>query len=744
MPARAGAQLLVVGVVAYLLVPGHPLSLLRGVPLDWLSLAALVSVGCLIFAFGVGNLTPQPLRGANVGGADVPLRRGEGEMCSPLPRTGTSAKPMFAPRSGGARGEGLLIVLALMVAAKLLFWAIAPPYGLQASYYPSARISGGPERSTDARAWTYTRIEQSPGQPGFALHFFNDVERFNYYEPPDPDRKSLPFAVRWDGYMHIPEDGDYMLGLAAQGTGILSIDGSPMLTIGNVGYRAKDMVTVHLEVGVRPVRLEFMSPGIEAPSVFLDTPRTLTVEPVSAETLARDRYVRIFAIGVDLLVLGAIVVAVAVAVARHTRLVREANSDRFALLERPVLACLLLTVLAYALVTTHDLVGRAVILEGGQDWLTYESYARDILLNGPLMTLGEVLGKGKPFFFQPFYPYYLAALHWLSGEGLWGPIVLQLFGVGVAGVLVYYLAKRLFGVWSAAAALCIFLLLGLSQLDWIARKLLSENLYFILLPAAVLVLVRAIDERRLRDVAWAGLVLGVASITRAPTLLFVPGAALILAVAWRRAGVPLRRAVLAFALLGLCTAAVSALVPVRNYVVSGRPALVATNGGATLLLAHQPTERVRLSGIDRDPLYNALKLDRATREVFEFARQDPAGYLWTLVPLGLYAIGISGGIEGTGIVTPDVLAITILYVLALLLVPGARSLRALPLHLFVLIHLAIMMTFLPYVYGYRQVLPMQILMLVFGGALLAHVGQLVGARRRSNRERQPLMEQRTA
>jgi hypothetical protein len=260
----------------------------------------------------------------------------------------------------------------------------------------------------------------------------------------------------------------------------------------------------------------------------------------------------------------------------------------------------------------------------------------------------------------------------------------------------------------------------------------------------MLLLVRAIDERRMRDVVGAGLVFGVASITRAPTLLFVPGSALLLVLAWRRAGVPLRRAVLAFVLLGLCTAAVAALVPIRNYVVSGRPALVATNGGATLLLAHQPTSRVRLSGIDRDPLYDALKLDRATREVVEFVRQDPVGYLWTLVPLGLYAVGISGGIEGTGLITPDVLAITILYVLAVFLVPGARGLRALPLHLFVLIHLAIMMTFLPYVYGYRQVLPMQILMLVFGGALLACFGQLVGSRRRSSPERQPQMEQRTA
>src|SRR6185436_7959092 len=152
------------------------------------------------------------------------------------------------------------------------------------------------------------------------------------------------------------------------------------------------------------------------------------------------------------------------------RRLQAAGTNRFASLERPLLAGLLLVVVAYALLTTSELAGRAVVLEGGQDWLTYESYARDILLNGPLMTLGEPIGKGKPFFFQPFYPYYLAGLHWLTGEGLWGPIVLQIFGVGIAGVLIYALGKRLFGVLAGVAALALFLALGLTQLDWIARK----------------------------------------------------------------------------------------------------------------------------------------------------------------------------------------------------------------------------------------------------------------------------------
>jgi hypothetical protein len=465
---------------------------------------------------------------------------------------------------------------------------------------------------------------------------------------------------------------------------------------------------------------------------------------VPADVLARDRLFAAVATGADLLLLAGLIGAGLVATIRRVRLAGYEPAERFRLLERPLLAGVMLVVTIYALATTTDLIGRTTVLEGGQDWLTYESYSRDILLNGPLMTLGEPLGKGKPFFFQPFYPYYLAGLHWLTGEGLWGPVMLQLAGLGVAAVLVYALTRQLFSASAGVVALALFIVLGFSQLDWIARKLLSENLYFVVLPAALLFLARAIDERRLPDVVWAGLLFGVAAITRAPTLLFMPGAALIMALGWRRAGERWQRIAAGFAILTICTAVVTALVPVRNYIVSGKPSLVASNGGATLLLAHQPTENVSLRGIDRDPLYDLLKLDRATREVVEFVRQDPVAYFWTLVPLGLYSVGVSGAVEGNPPLAFDVLAITLLYVLAVFWLPSARTLRTWPLHLFIVIHLGIMMTFLPYVYGYRQVLPMQVLMLVFDGALLVHVARRLGVGRRAEAASQPVMEQRPA
>jgi hypothetical protein len=719
VPAIAGGRLpgvlLAVAVGLYVLAPGHPLGLLRGVPLDWLGVLALALLGCALYAFG-------------------------------------------APGWGwGLRAKLALGLTGLLLGAKALLWLVAPEYGLAASYYPRARISGPPERSTEYPSASYTRREVSPGQPSFQLHFFNDVERFNYYEPPDPDRATLPFAVRYEGYLHVPTSGTLPVELSARGVAILAINGSPVLTTGSRDVVATDRATLTLAPGPHPVQLDYLHQGGTSPSLWLSV-QPLTAAPLTSDQLARDRLLGWLAVASDLLVLAGLGSWTVLAAVRRVRMMRAPSlahgpdeqprwgegATRLSLLERPLLATLLLAVTVYALITTADLAGRATVLEGGQDWLTYESYARDIQLNGLLMTLGEPLGKGKPFFFQPFYPYSLALMHWLTGEGVWGPTVLQLMGLGVAAALVYELGKRLFGAAAGLVALLLFLGLGLSQLDWIARKLLSENLYFVVLPAALLFLARAIDERRLPDLAWAGLLFGVASVTRAPTLLFMPGAALVLVLAWRRAGRSLNRIAAGFAVLALCTTAVAALVPIRNYIVSGKPALVASNGGATLLLAHQPTDRVSLRGVDRNPLYNRLNLDRATREVVEFARQDPVGYFWTLVPLGLYSVGVSGAVEGHPPVAPDILLITGLYAVAVLVLPAARTLRTWPLHIFIVLHFGIMITFLPYVYGYRQVLPMQQLMLVFDGLLLVMVIRRLLLRRGAESPGQPLLEQRPA
>jgi hypothetical protein len=681
--ARVASFALPALALLYLAAPGHPLGLLRGIPLDTWGLAAFGTVAIAWFGFG----RPAPGRITTV-------------LCG---------------------------VVCALIAVKVVLWTAAPSYGLAASYYARARFGGEPERSTEHRGNAFTRIDRAL-DGNLALHFFNDVERFNFLEEGDPDRATLPFAVRWVGFLAVPLDREYQIALTASGSAALFVDDRPLLTVPAGSIRATDAASVSLARGVVPIRVEYIHAGGTPPELKVEWDSGHGLEPLGGMNsmpvhFEHSHFERAsesgrIATAVDV---GLFAILIGLAVLGLARLLRSQPSRPA--LERPALAVLLFAVLAYALATTRGLAGRAVILESGQDWLTYESYARDILLNGPLMTLGEPLGKGKPYFFQPFYPYYLAALHWVAGEALWGPIVLQLVGSGVAGVLIFFLSKRLADARSAWLALALYALLFWTQLDWVARKLLSENLYFILVPAALICLLRFVDARRARDLALAGLLFGIASITRAPTMLYLGVAAPLLVLLLRRQGVAMRGAVAAAAVLLLLTGLVASLVPLRNYVVSGQPALVATNGGATLLLAHTPTDRVRLAGIDRDPVYNLLRLGRQTREVVEFVRQDPVGYVATLVPLGLYTVGFSGAVEGAPQVTWEILGLTVLYGLSLAVVPWAWTLRAGLLHAFIGVHVLIMVTFLPYVYGYRQVLPMNLLMLPFAGGLLAQVAR---------------------
>src|SRR5262249_6546746 len=105
------------------------------------------------------------------------------------------------------------------------------------------------------------------------------------------------------------------------------------------------------------------------------------------------------------------------------------------------------------------------------------------------------------------------------------------------------------------------------------------------------------------------------------------------------------------------------------------------------------------------PLYERLGLDRQTREVIEFARQDPAGYVGTLVPMFLYAVG---AVDGRWDVQPLLFGLWLAYLLAAVLVRRAPAVETWFLHVLVWTHLAQMTLFFSNQYGFRLILPMYI------------------------------------
>ena len=620
-------------------------------------------------------------------------------------------------------------VCALAIAKGVVGWQ-ALPNGLPGSYFANSRFQGDYERSTEflGEPWTRREREIFFGGDEFPAYFLNDVQRFNYFGAEADRRRNQPFSARWEGSLYVPADGSYQFWLTASGPGSLRIDDRQVAMVDADG-RETVSVTVPLAQGSHPIRVQYSrrpprSPDIKVEWEIDGRRRALAVpylfpNAVTPATWERDRTVLAASRGLDgvfLTLAGAGLLALVVG---SVLAARRRPETAWPLAERFLLGVVAGAIFLNASVPRLDRVDKLELLGGGQDWLTHESFARDILIGGPLMTLGKPLGEGRTFYAQPFYPYALAAMHALTGEDLFGVVALQVFGSGLAGVLLYYLARRLFGVRAALATFGLFLPLWSWHLEWVANRLISEAIYFLILPALLLVLVRSFDERRTQDFVLAGLLLGLAIVTRGPTLLYVPFVGAILWWGLRRAG--LTRALVArhVAVLLVVAGLAIGLVPLRNQLVAGDPAVLASSGGVNFQKLHRPTNGVRLS-LAQDRWFAAYIGDAPTRETVEFMLQDPGGYLYACLLLAAYTLGYGAAVEESTIaVWPELIALNALYLLAILVLAGARTLRSSLLHAFVLIHFATMVIFVPYDYDNRLVLPMYLPIAVFAGYAIA-------------------------
>ena len=223
-----------------------------------------------------------------------------------------------------------------------------------------------------------------------------------------------------------------------------------------------------------------------------------------------------------------------------------------------------------------------------------------------------------PFFRPPGYPYFLAGVYALFGDGYVAPRAVQA-GLGLLTLGVFALfCLRWYGAGTGllAAALCG----SYWGLVYFEGELLEVPLLVFCDVLLVLALsASAVSRRGLRGCAWAalaGLALGAHAVTRPNILIFAPAAALWLL--WRRLGadgrdgspdrpprglpavrdVPTPPGHLLKPLLRLCRSAwpsacltlatLAAVLPctVRNWRVSGEPVLISANSGINLYIGN--------------------------------------------------------------------------------------------------------------------------------------------------------------
>lgn len=542
----------------------------------------------------------------------------------------------------GVRLYGTTLVLIALILGAAVSAGIPGHAGFQARYFANATADGAHERGTEHPEATFTRIDREldfgRGIRDFPVAFFNDNSRFNFYRVGEPQRRLLEFSIAWSGWWRA--NGSPTLYLEAPGASAqLFVNGSLVAEVTPQSGPATG--SAMLGGDWQRVHVTFLSPyggprRFSAGVIDGDERRPFNADAVRTQQLSAAEHRTAIGLGAVTTIVDSIVLAWLMAIA-GLLLVRRLGevwstpwqSDGAAI--ALVVAAGFIESMRYALPWTRQLL----LLAGGDDPMTYEGYARDIQFNGLLMNGGRPPGEGEPFYYQAFYPYFLAAAHAIFGEDMFGVLLLQRFLVVLTAVAIIRIAIELAGsrVWPVALAV------GGLFVWWkfapIAADLLNESLYLPLLMGWTVMLIRTCRAPAVGRATLTGVAAGFAAITRSTAILAWPLVWLLCAWQWRR-----QRGWIRFTTaMVACSLAVFSLIAARNWIVAHRFVATSTELGITLLGGNEPPPEVTLDMGPRGALYERLALNPNTAKVVEFAITAPSTFAMGLVRKAAFALG---------------------------------------------------------------------------------------------------------
>ncbi len=290
----------------------------------------------------------------------------------------------------------------------------------------------------------------------------------------------------------------------------------------------------------------------------------------------------------------------------------------------------------------YDMLARSIVAGNGFRWYgegDLELIQQYISMEVP----AEYDPRGIPTSFRaPGYPAFLALVYAVCGVGAHrffaARLAQALLGATLAP-LSMLLARRVgFGERTARWAAVIVAAFPLLVIYPLA--LATENIFVPLLALGLVLVLRAGERRWARDHALAGLVLGLAALTRSIVAGFV-----VLAVLWLWWTAPEKRTgVRNGALLILCFLLVTTPWAIRNTLLHGRPTWVESALGYDLYVGYHPESTGTFQyGISLDLLPildDGERHERGIEAFWSFLRADPgrvpylmvrkAGHLWSL------------------------------------------------------------------------------------------------------------------
>lgn len=635
------------------------------------------------------------------------------------------------PRSQAARLTVAFVALGLV---KAMLGTFVEPEGWTARYYANDRWEGQPEWSSDFPRLTATRIDPAISfrDDTFPVYYLNESR----FERPEFRREIVePLSVEWEGLVTLDQARADRFSITARGAATVLLDARPVLTVSSQGpapsHAARD---VEVAAGTHRLSVRYAKPagveGLIELALAHGHQGAWQIRPTSSRVDGAPSS-RAWLVAAVLLH-----VAFLLALARLAWLcergtpadlqlrqgLRSVNEATVRLVGVAVTALFALQ----GVLQARHMIGRAVVLTGGDDWFGFEAGARDVMRGDLLMTFGKPLGEGRAYFSHPLYSYLLAAAHRLTGEGLFGPIFLQFLLLAIVTMLVYRMTASLLGRVPALAGLTA--LIALFELDftrYYTVTLLSENAYILTVTLTLGALMRWVQSGRQADLLFAAFFAGVSSITRPAMMMYLfPLLACVAAVSMIRAG-SFVRAASAVSLAAVVWFAVIAPVTLRNYVVSGHLVLISDGLGETFIKFNLPPA---IDGGTYSQMFTGGVVS-GLRVLARIAWDHPREMLAIQLQKVSFSLGMVHWHSGYR-PHPELIAATAGYVLVAIACRPLRAIAMWPVHLFVLAHVASMSLTLPWNYGYRLILPPFIYSSAFAAAgvcwlVMAHRGILL-------------------
>ena len=600
--------------------------------------------------------------------------------------------PVFflLPWKESKANKTIAIIIVLLSLIKPALGILNDNAGLKVSFFNNLWLKGTPEKSiTHPKETEFTTLSSKidfsdkgfdEDQETFFLYFLNDWFRYNLWsqQSENQSRQDFKFSMALKGYLSVKKTGRYQLSVSA---------GNAILKLGDTSIAVEHGKPLEWEqkAGEYPLNLNFHRLTNSNPSLALSVWHNDTFVPVPSQHYYQTQPNTGYSLPSSLISLIIAAVVLSLLSSRQDFLTISFQS-------KPLRENLLLwlffslaTAYYYQKILWANTSLNDQVFSAGNDWLMYETLARQILL-GDWLNAG--IANGEPYRMNLLYRFILAGMHGLTGDA-YLPIVWLQFVVMLATlVLLFKVIKKHFGL--AVGLTTLFLCLIGGQLLKFPKVLLDTtfNIFFIILSFGFLF--EYFNQGCRKALTWALLCFTIAVAIRTNFIVFI---VVIAGFIWQKETHFGRKPWFPICLALILVLTPSFFIGWRNLQVTGQWIMLPDTGATNLWLAHRPLEEGQSYFAGRAP----AKAD-IYPTIAQYILDEPGALVERTIKKASYLIGIK-----EDKVVPGVLIAHLLAGLGIAALLRRRSFNEKHLLLlsWIAYNYAILCVYFPWGYGWR-------------------------------------------